>query len=131
MAGGLRVEDLLGEFGKAIVSAQNTILKSAQENPSPLDSLRTAFSISETELEVKLIFEESGGGPAIRPVTAGGTRLQDLGPGVLSTLKAKILAVTDEEPASPVRNPAGIRDEVLKRPDLQRLKTIFGDLTVN
>lgn len=63
MAGAFRVEDLLAEFGKAIVSAQNTILKTAQENPAPLEGLRTAFSIGETELEVKLIFEETGALP--------------------------------------------------------------------
>jgi hypothetical protein len=98
------------------VSAQNTILKTAQENPAPLEGLRTAFAIGETELEVKLIFEETGGATDIRLVSAGKSRLPDLDPGVLSSLKAKILAVPDEEPTAPKRSPTQIRDEVLVRP---------------
>jgi len=126
-----KVEDVLGGFGQAIVAAQSRILKAAQENPSPLDGLRTAFSISETEIELKLIFDEQGGVTAIRPVSAGSSRLQDLDPGVLSTLRAKILVVPDDEPATPKTNPRKIIDDVLKRPDLRRLAAVFGELTVN
>jgi len=125
-----KVEDVLVGFGEAIVAAQNRILKTAQQNPSPLDDLRTAFSISETELELKLIFDEQGGATGIKPVSAGASRLQDLNPGVLSTLKAKILVVPDDSPAAPKTNPGKIRGDVLKRPDIQRLATAFGDLTV-
>jgi hypothetical protein len=126
----IRVDDLLTEFGTALVSAQNRILKAAQENPSPLDGLRTAFSLSETDLELKLVFEESGGATEVRPVTVGESRLHELNPGVLSSLRAKILLVPEEEPAAPKRNPEGIRGEVLRRPDVQRLQKIFGALTV-
>ncbi len=125
-----KVEDVLVGFGQAIVAAQSRILKAAQETPSPPDSLRTAFSISETELELKLIFDEQGGATGIKPVSAGASRLQDLDPGVLSTLKAKILVVPDETPAAPKTNPGKISDDVLKRPDIQRLAAVFGDLTV-
>lgn len=130
MATSIRVEDFLTEFGTALVNAQNRILKAAQENPSPLGGLRTAFSLSETDLDLKLVFEESAGATEIRPITLGESRLQELNPGVLSSLRAKILVVPEEEPAVPTRSPAGIRDEVLRRPDLQRLRAIFGDLTV-
>lgn len=125
-----KVEDVLVGFGEAIVAAQSRILKTAQQNPSPLDGLRTAFSISETELELKLIFDEQGGVTSIKPVSAGASRLQDLDPGVLSTLKAKILVVPDDAPAAPKTNPAKISGDVLKRPDIQRLAAVFGDLTV-
>src|SRR4051794_40104041 len=118
-----KVEDVLGGFGQAIVAAQNQILKAAQDNPSPLVGLRTAFSISETEIELKLIFDEQGGGTAIKPVSAGSSRLQDLDPGVLSTLRAKILVVPDDEPVVPKTNPRKISDDVLKRPDIRRLAT--------
>lgn len=130
MAGKLRVEDLLGEVGSAIVTAQSRLLKSAQENPSPVAGVPSSFAISETEIEVKMVFEEDGGATAIRPVTAGSSRLQDLNPGVLSTLRAKILAVPDEEPARPKRTPSDIRDGILRRPDIGRLRKIFGELTV-
>jgi hypothetical protein len=125
-----KVEDVLAGFGQAIVAAQSRILKAAQETPAPPDGLRTTFSISETELELKLIFEEQGGVMAIKPVSAGASRLQDLNPGVLSTLKATILVVPDEAPAAPKTNPGKIRDDIFKRPDIQRLLALFGDLTV-
>ena len=112
-----KVEDVLVGFGEAIVAAQSRILKAAQETPSSLDGLGTAFSISETELELKLIFDEQGGVTGIKPVSAGASRMQDLDPGVLSTLKAKILVVPDDAPLAPKRNPGKIRDDVLRRPD--------------
>ncbi len=124
-----KVEDVLVGFGQAIVAAQSRILKAAQETPSPLDGLHTAFSISETEVELKLIFEEQGGVTGIKPVSAGASRMQQIDPGVLSTLKAKILVVPDDAPAAPKKNPGRISDEVLKRPDIQRLAAVFGDLT--
>lgn len=126
-----KVEDVLGEFGKALVAAQNRILKEAKENPSPLDGLRTAFTLSETELEMKMIFQEDGGATAIRPVSTGQSRLQDLNPGVVSSLRAKIVLVPEEEAAAPKKDPGQIRDAVLKRPDIQRLRKVFGELTVN
>ena len=130
MADPMLVEELLGEFGRAIVTAQNRILKTALENPSPAEGLRTAFSISETEIEVKLAFEEQGGTMAIRPVTASQSRAQAVNADALSTLKVKILAVPDESPKSPKKKPSDIVKEVLKRPDLQRLQKVFGGLDV-
>lgn len=125
-----KVEDVLVGFGEAIVAAQGRILKTAQENPSPLDGSRTAFSIIETELELKLIFDEQGGTTGIKPVSAGASRLQDINPGVLSTLKAKIFVVPDDSPATPKSNPGKIKGDVLNRPDIKRLAAGFGDLTV-
>jgi hypothetical protein len=125
-----KVEDVLVGFGQAIVAAQSRILKTAQENPSPVDGLRTTFSISETELELKLIFDEQGGATGIKPVSAGASRLQDLNPGVVSTLKAKILVVPDDSPAAPKTDPGKIKGDVLNRPDIKRLTGVFGELTV-
>lgn len=130
MAGNVRVEELLGEFGRAIVSAQNQILRAALEKPSPLEGIRTVFSITETELEVKLVFEEDAGATVIRPVTASMSRSQGLEAGVLSTLKAKILVVPDESPKAPNRKPSEIEKEVRQRADLQRLQRVFGSLEV-
>jgi hypothetical protein len=125
-----KVEDVLVGFGEAIVAAQSRILKSAKEAPSQLDGLQTSFSISETEVELKLVFDEQGGVTAIRPVSSGASRMQDINPGVLSTLKAKILVVPDEVQAATNKTPGKIRDDVLKRPDIRRLAGIFGDLAV-
>jgi hypothetical protein len=125
-----KVEDVLVGFGEAIVAAQGRILKAAKDAPSQVDGLHTAFSISETEVELKLLFDEQGGVTAIKPVSSGASRMQDMNPGVLSTLKAKILVVPDEAPAATNKTPGKIRDDVLKRPDIQRLAGIFGDLAV-
>jgi hypothetical protein len=130
MAGTLGVDELLAEFGRALVTAQNSIHKAALESPSPATELRTAFSISETEIEVKLAFEEDGGIVAMRPVTATQSRAQGFDAGALSTLRAKILAVPDETPKSPTRKPSDIVRDIKQRPDLQRLQRVFGDLDV-
>src|SRR6266404_5111084 len=126
-----KLDDLLGAFGTAIVSAQSQILQAAKDSPSPMEGLQTAFTISETEIEVRLIFDEQGGATAVKPVSAGASRLQDLNPGVLSTLRAKLLVVPGEEAAAPKSTPGKVGDQVLKRPDVQRLAEIFGDLRVN
>ena len=125
-----KVEDVLAGFGAAIVTAQSRIVQAAREAPASLDGLQTAFSISETELELKLVFAEQGGATAITPVSAGAGRMQDIDPGVVSTLRAKILVVPDESPAATRKAPGQVRDEVLKRPDVLRLAKILGDLAV-
>jgi len=130
MAGTLGVDELLAEFGRALVTAQNNIHKAALESPSPAAELRTSFTISETEIEVKLAFDNQKGAVAIRPITATESRAQGFDAGALSTLKAKILAVPDESPKVPTRKPSDIIGEVKKRPDLQRLERVLGTLDV-
>lgn len=130
MATRMGVEELLAEFGRSIVEAQGQILKASIENPASVDGARTAFAISETEIEVKLVFEESGGVTAIRPVTTTSGRLNELNPGALSTLRAKILAVPDEEPQRPKRKLADIVKDIAARDDLKRLEKILGPLEV-
>ncbi len=130
MAGKADVKELLGEFGKAIVGAQNQILRAALDQPAPLEGMRTAFSITETELEVKLVFEEDAGTTVVRPVTASMSRSQGFNSGAVSTLKARILVVPDESPKAPTQRPSDIEKEVRQRPDLQRLQRVFGSLEV-
>jgi hypothetical protein len=125
-----RVEEVLGAFGEAVVAAQGQIRRAARERSAPIDGARVTFSITETELELKLVFEETGGPMAIRPVAVGASRLQRLDPGVLSTLRAKLLVVPDEDAPTPRTSSDKIRDDVLKRPDVQRLQRIFEGLTV-
>ena len=130
MAGKLRVEEFLSEFGKALVAAQDQILRAALEKPSPIEGMRTAFSISETELEVKFVFEEEAAGTVIRPVTSSMSRSQGLNSGALSTLKARILVVPDESAKTPNRAPSDVEKEIRQRPDLLRLQRVFGNLAV-
>lgn len=127
MAGEIKVEDLLGEFGQAIHSAQLRLNRQNQERPSGAAGLPTTLSISETDLEVKMLFEEKQGGAVVRPVSRA-----DAGSpaAAFSTLRAKIVAVADEDVPLPRRTPSDIRDEVVKRPDIARLAKIFGELDV-
>ncbi len=129
MAEQMNVTTLLGEFGTAILDAQNTLISRAAERVAKSD-LRTLVSIGESEIEVKMLFEEASGATAVKPVSAGKSRLADLPSGAFSTLRARFVTVPDETPRPPVRKPSDIRDEVLGRPDLSRLRKIFGELEV-
>ena len=126
MAGEIKAADLLGEFGRAIFDAQNRLNREALErSPGPV-GLPTTLSISETDLEVKLLFEEKATGAVVRPVSRSSAELR---PEAFSMLRVKIIAVPEEEVRPPSRSPADVREEALARPDVARLKKIFGDLT--
>ena len=129
MADPIGIEDLLAGFGRAIVEAQSRILKASIENPTVVEGARTAFAISETELEVKVVFDDASGG-ALRPLTMTSSRLNNLNPGALSTLRAKILAVPDEEPRRPQKSIPEVVKGIRERADLQRLEAILGPLEV-
>jgi hypothetical protein len=129
MADPIGLEDLLAGFGRAIVEAQGRILKASIENPTVVEGARTAFAISETELEVKVVFDDKGGG-ALHPLTMTSGRLNDLNPGALSTLRAKILAIPDEEPRRPKKTVPDVVKGIRERADLKRLEEIFGTLEV-
>ncbi|HBY60854.1 MAG TPA: hypothetical protein DEH78_13610, partial [Solibacterales bacterium] len=92
--------------------------------------LRTAVSISEAEIEVKMLFSDEGSA-AIQPVRAGQSRLNELNPGILSTLRARLVAVPDEELKPPARKPSEIVDSIRKRADIARLATIVGGVEVD
>jgi hypothetical protein len=127
MAGEIKVEDLLSQFGQAIHSAQLRLNLQSQEKPPGAAGLPTTLSISETDLEVKMLFEEKQGGAVVHPVSRANA---DTPAAAFSTLRAKIVAVADEDVRLPQRTPSDIRDEVVKRPDIARLARIFGDLQV-
>ena len=126
----IRVDVLLGAIGSSILEAQNRINTDALERPPSPEGLRTGVAISETEIDVKMVFEDDGSGVNVRPVTAGATRLADLDPGVLSGIRARLVAVPDEEARPPARSPTDVRQEVLARPDIGRLQDVFGRLQV-
>ncbi|MCP9471555.1 MAG: hypothetical protein NNA30_02320 [Nitrospira sp.] len=127
MAGEMKVEDLLGELGQAIHTAQMRLNKQSQERPPGSAGLPTTLSISETDLEVKILFEEKQGSALVRPV---GRASADTPSAAFSTLRAKIVAVADEDVRPPQRTPSDVREEIIKRPDIARLAKIFGDLQV-
>jgi len=126
----IRVDVLLRGLGRSMLEAQTQINTDALEQPPGPEGLRTGVAISETEIDVKMVFEDDGTGVNVRPVTAGAARLVDLDPGVLSGIRARLVAVPDEEARPPTRSPADVREEVLSRPDIARLQEIFGALQV-
>ena len=68
--GAVRVDALLGEIGRSMLDAQAKINADALETPPGPEGLRTGVAISETEIEVKMVFEDGGSGANVRPVTA-------------------------------------------------------------
>ena len=128
--GAVRVDALLGELGRSMLDAQAKINADALETPPGPEGLRTGVAISETEIEVKMVFEDGGSGANVRPVTAGASRLAELDPGVLSSVRARLVAVPEEEARPPSRPSEEVREEVLGRPDIGRLKEVFGRLQV-
>ncbi len=127
MAGEIKVEDLLGEIGQAIHSAQLRLNRQSQEQPPGATGLPTTLSISETDLEVKMLFEEKQGGAVVRPVSRANA---DTPAAAFSTLRAKIVAVAEEDVRQPQRTPSDVREEIIKRPDIARLAKIFGNVQV-
>lgn len=131
--GSIRLDGLLENVGQSVLDAQVRIDKAALELAAGANGQRTGVAIAETEVEVKLLFDEDPQQPkgvVIRPVSSSLTREAQLDPAVLSTLKARLVAVPDEQQRPPTRRPADVRDDILKRPDLQRLARILGPLEV-
>lgn len=126
----IRVDVLLRGVGQSMLEAQTQLNTAALEQPPGPEGLRTGVAISETEIDVKMVFEDDGSGVNVRPVTAGAARLSELDPGVLSGIRARLVAVADEEARPPSRSPADVRQEVLSSPDIIRLQEIFGELQV-
>ncbi|MEQ8753009.1 MAG: hypothetical protein RID09_05735 [Coleofasciculus sp. G1-WW12-02] len=126
----MRIDAFLSEFGKSMIQAQAQINAEVLEHPVGFEGLQTGIAISETEIDLKMVFDEDSSGVNIRPVSAGEARLADLNPGVLSGLRARLVAVPNEEIRPPVRKPSDIREQVLSRPDITRLQDVFGELQV-
>lgn len=129
----IRIENLLQDVGQSVLSAQAGLDRALLEQPAGSGAARTGVAIAETELEVKLLFEEDPRlkeGVSIRPVSASVSRTTDLDPAMLSTLRARIVAVPEEQPRPPRRKPSDIQAEIAKRPDVSRLSKIVGPLDV-
>ncbi|MCH8338393.1 MAG: hypothetical protein IH858_06065 [Chloroflexi bacterium] len=124
----VRIDALLRELGKSMLEAQTQINRDVTDRRPGPEGLRIGVTISETEIDVKMVFEDDSSGGAIRLVSAGAARLADLDPGVLSSIRARLLAVPEEEVRPPVRKMADVVDEVFARRDVRRLRNIFGEL---
>lgn len=131
--GSIRLDGLLQNVGQSLVDAQVQIDKAVLEQAAGAGGMRTAVAIAETEIEVKMVFDDDpqpASGVVIRPVSSVLSRDSGLKAEAVSTLKAKLVAVPDEQSRPPVKRPSDIRDAVLKSPDLARLARIVGPLDV-
>jgi hypothetical protein len=126
----IRVDLLLQGIGQSMLAAQTQLNTDALAQPPGPEGLRTNVAISETEIDVKMVFEDDGSGVNIRPVAAGATQLAELDPGVLSGIRARLVAVADEEARPPTLSANDVREQVLARDDISRLQNIFGGLQV-
>jgi hypothetical protein len=126
----IRVDLLLQGIGQSMLAAQTQLNTDALAQPPGPEGLRTNVAISETEIDVKMVFEDDGSGVNVRPVAAGATQLAELDPGVLSGIRARLVAVADEEARPPTLNANEVREQVLARDDMTRLQGIFGELQV-
>jgi hypothetical protein len=123
----VKVNELLAGVGKAMQEAQDSIRRQALERAPQGEELPTTFSISEAEIEVRMLPSEDGAG--FYPV-AGETDRRALNPGLLSVFKARLIAVPDEAPPRASRKPGEVKAEVLGRRDLAALEKVFGSLNV-
>jgi hypothetical protein len=129
----VRLESLLQSVGQSLLEAQARIDKAALERSAGPAGLRIGVSISETEVDVKMLFGEDATSPEgvlIQPISAALARETRLSEAAVSTLKARLVAVPDEEQRPPVKAPSDVRAEVVGRADVTRLAKILGPLEV-
>lgn len=87
----------------------------------------TTVAISEAQLEVKVIVDRREQGLDIQPVGSDVLAKGALDPGLVSTVTLRFVPVAAAEaPAS--RTGSEVIDEVRKRPDVQRVEKIVGEL---
>jgi hypothetical protein len=87
----------------------------------------TAMAISQAELEVKVIVDKRDDGLDIQPVGSEVLAKGAVDPGLVSTVKLSFVPVAAAE-APARRAGSDVIDEVRKRPDVQRVAKIVGEL---
>lgn len=123
---------LLSEFGQSVLRAQTQINAAALEQSAGLNNLQTGLAVSEIEVDLKMVIEDDGDGAVnILPISGDLDKLGSLNAGTLSSIRARFLTVPDEDVRPPARKPSEVKDEVLAKPDVARLKDIFGDLDLD
>jgi hypothetical protein len=87
----------------------------------------TTVAISEAQLEVKVVVDKRDDGLDLQPVGTEVLAKGKIDPGLVSTVTLRFVPVaTTEAPA--IRSGAEVIDEVRKRPDVQRVAKIVGEL---
>jgi hypothetical protein len=87
----------------------------------------TTVAISEAQLEVKVVVDKRDDGLDLQPVGSEVLAKGKIDPGLVSTVTLRFVPVTTTE-APAGRSGAEVIDEVRKRPDVQRVAKIVGEL---
>jgi hypothetical protein len=123
---GADLKGFLEAAGRSLADAQGALAGEVADIPS-------AVAISEAELEVKATVDRTEGTVVLQPVTSQDAREGAITPGMLSTVRIRYVAVTEDTLAAPsarpVRAPETVIAEVSKRDDVVTLDKILGGLT--
>jgi len=121
---GADLTGFLEAAGRSLADAQGALAGEVVDIP-------TAVAISEAELEVKATVDRGPAGLVVEPVSTEAVLRGGITPGMLSTLRIRYVAVTEDTltaPSRPVRAPDTVIGEVRKREDVIALDTILGGL---
>lgn len=112
--------------GRSLADAQGALAGEVADVPA-------AVAISEAELEVKATVDASAGALVLQPVTSQDARQGAITPGMLSTVRIRYVAVTEDTLAAPSAQPTLSQDVVIEqvqgREDVAALDKILGGLT--
>ena len=112
--------------GRSLADAQGALAGELVDIPS-------AVAISEAELEVKATVDRSAGVVVLQPITSQDARQGAITPGMLSTVRIRYVAVSEDTLAAPsqqpTRPPDKVIDDVRTREDVVALDKILGGLT--
>jgi hypothetical protein len=118
---GADLTGFLEAAGRSLADAQGALSGEVVDVP-------TAVAISEAELEVKATVDRSAAGVILQPVSTAAALKGGITPGVLSTLRIRYVAVTEDTVAAPSRDAGTVIGEVQKREDVAALDRILGGL---
>lgn len=122
----ITMESLFAGAGESVLNAQTRIEAARMDQAAGPDGTRIGVLLSEVDLDVKFVAENSSDGLALRPVGSGDRIAENM----VSNVRARLVVAPEEEDQPPQRSASDVKDEILKRPDVLRLKGIFGDVQV-
>jgi hypothetical protein len=123
---GADLTGFLEAAGRSLADAQGALAGEVADVPA-------AVAISEAELEVKATVDRSDGAVVLQPVTSQDARQGAITPGMLSTMRIRYVAVTEDTLVAPSEQPTRSAETVIKevsaREDVVALDKILGGLT--